>query len=73
MCSSRDYWFGFRRSSVWKVLEKEQLGAFDPFREALPFRMTIPGPTWVQVMGGERGSISEVKVFPSAVELYDSI
>lgn len=69
---ARDFWDEFRKSVVWKAVEKE-LGMFNPFMEAAPFRMTIPGPGWVQVMGGERESTSEEKSRPSAVELYDNL
>lgn len=69
---ARDFWVELRKSPVWKRIEAE-LGAFDPFREAPPFRMTIPGPSWVQVMGGGRDPGPDTKTRPSAVELYDSI
>ena len=70
---ARDFWVDFRMSPVWKRIEAELSSYFDPFREAPPFRMTIPGPSWVQVMGGGRESNSNKESRPSAVDLYDSI
>jgi hypothetical protein len=70
----RDFWYEFRRSNVWETIEKGDLGVgFNPFRRAGPFRMTIPGPLWVQVMGSEGESPTEAAARPSAVELYDSL
>lgn len=75
---AHDFWDGFQDSVVWKVVEKiveneKTLGMFNPFREAAPFRMTIPGPSWVQVMGGERAAEpgGDEEPRPSAVDLYE--
>ena len=72
--AAADFWAGFRRSPMFRRITAEpDATMFDPFREAPPFRMTIPGPSWVQVMGAERAPASEPESRPSAVELYDSL
>jgi hypothetical protein len=69
-----DFWADFRRSPMFRRITAEpDATIFNPFLMAAPFRMTIPGPTWVQVMGSEGTPDSEPKSRPSAVELYDSI
>ncbi|WP_454798681.1 Nif11-like leader peptide family natural product precursor [Novosphingobium lindaniclasticum] len=68
---ARDFWEHFRQSDIWKRIEVQS--GWDPFREAAPFRMTIPGPSWVQVMGGRNESGIEEEGRPSAVDLYDSL
>lgn len=71
---TRDFWAEFRMSPMWRRITVEADAThFHPFREAAPFRMTIPGPSWVQVMGSEPRPESDVEARPSAVELYDSL
>ncbi len=71
---SRDFWAEFRVSPIARrIILEPDATHFNPFREAAPFRMTIPGPTWVQVMGAEGDADAETVARPSAVELYDSI
>lgn len=66
---ARDFWEHFRLSDIWKRIEVQS--GWDPFREAAPFRMTIPGPSWVQVMGGKTDRGNEKPL--SAVDIYDGL
>ncbi|MFF5538548.1 Nif11-like leader peptide family natural product precursor [Streptomyces cinerochromogenes] len=64
----RDFWSSFVRSPVW-----ESPRAFNPFKNAPPFRMTIPGPSWVNSPHQRSESRPEVdtRSRPSAVELHE--
>jgi hypothetical protein len=69
----RDFWNKFLRSPAWKNVGDLRV-SFDPFKSAPPFRMTIPGPSWVNSphMSQIEPGVSPTSR-PSAAELYDEL
>jgi predicted ribosomally synthesized peptide with nif11-like leader len=68
----RDFWNKFLRAPFWKEPD-EVRPAFNPFKKAGPFRMTIPGPVWVNSPHQQIRSEVDTTVRRSAVEVYEEL
>ena len=70
----RDFWSKFLRSPIWKSVDAAR-SMFDPFMNAPPFRMTIPGPSWVNSPHSRSEIRPEVdtRSRPSAVQLHEDL
>lgn len=68
----RDFWNKFLRAPVWKNPDELRV-AFDPFMNAPPFRMTIPGPSWVNSPRKQIQAEVDPTLRPSAVEVYEEL
>jgi predicted ribosomally synthesized peptide with nif11-like leader len=68
----RDFWNKFLRAPVWKNPD-ELRPAFNPFKSAPPFRMTIPGPSWVNSPHMQVRADVDPTLRPSAVEVFEEL